>query len=477
MPLVKKRYRSHNDEEDDDGDEEQVRQASLKKRKTCAPDEDAKPTPTPKPSLPAFQSLPIVYPTINHHSKPMKESKQHTSRPTTSRKDTLERFQGCLSSPPTFPDNLYNAPTSLSDIPPLIASALNYTAKNGQKESVVARKCVFRVGSRQAGHSGPVWCVKWSPFSGNLLLSASADETVKIWDPWRSEKQIWEATVFSGGIRDASFCSDGTSVLFGGFGKRLYHVDIETGKVLLNLLQDAEITNVMERDRSFAFSLISGSILAIDPRDPYMATASSSDSAFTPSSTETDATGRYTRRVSGLPGPISSFAFLPPSSDAQQPLVVTCDPSNRSVSEYALSVWDWDSGRVLSTGLWNYPHSAYFALPHPHLSHFAVLTSENTIPIYSATHPYGLKRKKNRFKVCDPITSSRSQITFSPDGNIMYAGSATGQVHAFDYYSQNLLSSLPVFEAKNSVAAVSHHPILHSVIAVSSWNGSVCVYQ
>lgn len=470
MSLVKKRYRSEDDDADDASEEAQP---SLKKRKTCAPEETKDSKDSTKPSFSAFQPLPIIYPSLNLPSKDTGETKNHNRRQQHHATGPVERFQGCLSSPPTFPTSDPSYPTSLTDIPSHIASALQYTAKKGQKESVAARKCMFRA----SAHAGPVWSVKWSPCSGNLLMTSSSDESVKLWDVWGSGKAIWTAQVFSGGIRDSSFCSDGKSVLFGGYGRRLYRVDVETGKVLLNLHQEAEISKVSERDGNFLFSLVSGSILSIDPRDPYMAVASSSDSPFTPKNIDMDAAGRYTRRISGLPGKISSFAFLPSCDASSQPLVVTCDPSNRAVSEYAVSVWDWESGRAISTGLWNSPHAAYFALSHPTLSKFAVLTSDNSVAIYSSTHPYGLKRKKNRFKLNDPVTTSRSQISFSPDGKVLYVGAATGRVTAFDYETQHLLASIETFEAKESVAAVTHHPVLNSVIAVSSWNGNLCVYK
>jgi WD40 repeat protein len=64
------------------------------------------------------------------------------------------------------------------------------------------------------GHSGPVWCIAFSP-SGSILASGSTDKTIKLWDT-KSETEIATLTGHSSQVAALAFSGDGKRIASGG---------------------------------------------------------------------------------------------------------------------------------------------------------------------------------------------------------------------------------------------------------------------
>lgn len=471
MSLLRKSYR-RNDEEAIETSDDYLAGPPLKKPKSCAPEQiEATSQPKQAPVWDPFVPLEIIYPTTASSSKrqtPAQESKVAIHATTSTKSMTLT---------PSTPEPT-SAAWSASDTsrfgglfshPADVEAALSSTAKKGQKPSKVPRHLVWN-SAPSGGAASPVSRLQWSRHSGSLLATSSLDGYVRLWDVLRTSGRQVQAFKDCGGVRDVQFSSDGRSLIFGGVGRMLHMRDIETGKSLLNVAQEADVMNVSDSPEGLvAFSLSSGSILTLDPRDPHIC---SDSTVYSPHKTEKDAGGRFVRRICDLPGPITSFEFLAGST-----IAVTCDPNNRSVSEFALSVWDWESGRAIATGLWNSPLSAFYAIKHPTLSQFAVLTASNTVQAFSGHGDFRAKKKKSfQFEAGKLLSPHRSQISISPDGSLLYVGSGSGSVYAFKYENMGQAGVLNPF-GSNPISSLSHHPVLHSYLAVASWNGNVSVYS
>lgn len=465
MSLVRKSYR-RNDDEDEEAAVETYYVPPKKKAKSCAPENETPPPPVQIAAWDPFVPLQIIQPTVPQHpartsARPVQAERAAPAPLPVAAPQSLNSFAIWSAADVEQHGTLRSQPST-------IELAVASTLKKGRKAAKRAQHLLW-TSSTSAGGPVPVSRVQWDHVSGSLLATSSMDGCVKLWDVLRTPGRQVQTFQVVGGVRDVQFNADGRDLIFGGFGRTLYQFDIDYGKVKLKVPQEADIMNVHETsDGLLVFSLASGSILTLDPRDPHV---NAGLTTYAPLKTTKDAGGRFVRRICDLPGPVTSFAFLTEST-----VSVTCDPSNRSASEYAVSVWDWESGRALATGLWNSPLSAFYAVKHPSLSQFAVLTASNTVQAFAAHEPFRIKKKKSfQFETGKALSSHRSQLSISPDGSLLYVGTASGAVYSFNYETMSQGGTLKPF-GSNPISAVAHHPILHSHLAIASWNGEVSVY-
>lgn len=81
-------------------------------------------------------------------------------------------------------------------------------------------------------HTKAVTALRFFPGSGHLLLSASADSTVKIWDVYHERSLLRTFSGHSKAVSDATFNNDGTRFLSASFDRQIKLWDTETGTCL-----------------------------------------------------------------------------------------------------------------------------------------------------------------------------------------------------------------------------------------------------
>ena len=79
------------------------------------------------------------------------------------------------------------------------------------------------------GHSQGVNCVRWNPAESSLLLSASMDHVVNVWDTHKGGACTQRLTRHTGAVKDAKWGLCGSQVLSCGYDKTARLFSLETG--------------------------------------------------------------------------------------------------------------------------------------------------------------------------------------------------------------------------------------------------------
>lgn len=95
----------------------------------------------------------------------------------------------------------------------------------GQQQCYIPKKCIHT----WSGHTKAVSAIQLFPKSGHLILSASMDTRVKLWDIYHEGKCLRTYMGHSAAVRDVDFSPDGTEFLSAGFDRQMKLWDTETG--------------------------------------------------------------------------------------------------------------------------------------------------------------------------------------------------------------------------------------------------------
>lgn len=97
--------------------------------------------------------------------------------------------------------------------------------KQAEPTSYIPKSCVHT----WTGHTKGVHKIQWFPKTGHLLLSASMDTKIKIWDVYNSRKCMRTYQGHTKPVRDVAFSTDGKTFASCGYDKVVRYWDTETG--------------------------------------------------------------------------------------------------------------------------------------------------------------------------------------------------------------------------------------------------------
>lgn len=101
------------------------------------------------------------------------------------------------------------------------------------------------------GHTKQVNRIKFLPRTGHLLLSASADCRIKLWDVNKNRQNLATYIGHTEMVKDIDFTQDGRRFISCGYDKKLCYWDTETGKLIRSIsLKKLPICAILHPDRS-----------------------------------------------------------------------------------------------------------------------------------------------------------------------------------------------------------------------------------
>ncbi len=108
------------------------------------------------------------------------------------------------------------------------------------------------------GHSGEVYCCKFSP-DGNLLATAGHDKHIMVWDLFNDCRNSLHIRGHKNAILDLKWSSDSSQLFTASADKSVGVFDVEGGKKVKKFLAHEEIVNCVDVCNKGAIMIASGS--------------------------------------------------------------------------------------------------------------------------------------------------------------------------------------------------------------------------
>lgn len=300
------------------------------------------------------------------------------------------------------------------------------------------------------GHTKGVNCVRWNVTESyhHLLLSASMDHTVCVWDTREAGACMQSLANHTEAVKDAKWSDCGSQVLSCGYDKTARLFDVETGQEIKVFPHKNYVTCVQfhpSHPAPFLAGTFKSSILCWDRR-----------------------TGSVASTYSALFGQVQDMAFLPGAEE----FISAAEVVRRNSTNKGIMVWDFRSTAVLSNQIYQEAFTCTCLKVHPHESHFVAQSNGDYIALFSTRKPYKLNKFKRYegHKVC----GYHIGCDFSPNGKIICSGSADGKMFFYDHSTAHVMRTIEAHSAP--CVDVAYHPTLPSWVATCGWDGQVKVW-
>ncbi|ORY35742.1 putative pre-mRNA splicing factor [Naematelia encephala] len=321
-------------------------------------------------------------------------------------------------------------------IPTDVDVKLNPSEGTAPPNAYVPERCIHT----WTGHNKGVSAVRLFPKSGHLLLSASMDTKVKLWDVYHEGNCLRTFLGHSQAVKDVAFNNAGTKFLSASYDRHIKIWDTESGKCI-QAFSNGKIPNVVkfhpdgDKQNIFMAGMQDKKIIQYDTRAHEIVQT-------------------YDQHL----GPVNTITFV----DENRRFVTTSD-------DKTIRGWDYDIPVVIKYIAEPYMHSMPAVTLHPSKKYFACQSLDNQILIYSADGSFK-QNKKKRF-AGHTIAGYACAIGFSPDGKYISSGTGAGDVVFWDFKTGRIVKRL---RAHNQVV-IDHVwlPNEHSKVITASWDGLI----
>ncbi|KAF5741065.1 pre-mRNA-processing factor 17-like isoform X1 [Tripterygium wilfordii] len=291
-----------------------------------------------------------------------------------------------------------------------------------------------------SGHTKGVSAIRFFPKYGHLILSAGLDTKVKIWDVYNSGKCMRTYMGHSKGVRDISFCNDGTKFLTAGYDKNIKYWDTETGQVI-STFSTGKVPYVVK--------------LNPDEDKQNILLAGMSDKKIVQWDINS---GQITQEYDQHLGAVNTITFV----DNNRRFVTSSDDKSLRVWEYGIPV-------VIKYISEPHMHSMPAISLHPNSNWLAAQSLDNQILIYSTRERFQLNKKK-RF-AGHIVAGYACQVNFSPDGRFVMSGDGEGKCWFWDWKSCKVFRTVKCHEGV--CIGCEWHPLEQSRVATCGWDGLI----
>lgn len=292
------------------------------------------------------------------------------------------------------------------------------------------------------GHTKGVTCSKLFPRSGHLLLSASQDNTIKVWDVNKDRSCLRTMFGHNKAVKQVSFSGHGNIFASCSFDRSVKTWDTETGVCLFRVEHKTTPHCVV-----------------VHPQMEHIVLAGTHDHRILQWDTRS---GKIVQEYKEHLEAVNSITFI----DNDRRFVSTSD-------DKSIRVWDYDIPVCIKYIADASMHSMPAAAVHPHEEAIAFQSMNNIIYVYS-THDR-LSSTKRRFGG-HMVTGLACEPCFSPDGRYIVSGDGTGQIVFWDWHKTRCVKRITGAHTK-PIINVHWHPREPNKVISSSWDGDLKMWE
>ena len=250
-------------------------------------------------------------------------------------------------------------------------------------------------------HTKPITSLRFFPKSSHLLLSASADAKLALWDAYHSRSLLRTFSGHSKSITDTNFSPSGTTFLSASFDRQMKLWDTETGQCISRFTTGKTPHCILFTPTASGHEFLAGmadkKIIQFDTRS-----------------------GELVQEYDHHLGPINSLLFV----DEGRRFMSTSDDKSLRAWEYGIPVpikYIADPSMFALTRGCNHPSGKYVAYQ----------SGDNQIVVYAAGDKFRQNRKKG-FRGMN-TAGLAVDVAISPDGSIIASGDSGGYVCFWDW--------------------------------------------
>ncbi|WFD17993.1 hypothetical protein MCAP1_000204 [Malassezia caprae] len=302
---------------------------------------------------------------------------------------------------------------------------VNLRGEPGDQECFLPEFCIHTF----TGHTKGITALRLFPESGHLLLSASMDTKIKLWDVYHQGNCLRTFLGHSNAVRDITFSNDGRQFLSAGYDGQVKLWDTETGECLTAVgFEDVPVCVRFHPDADKQHIFLTGThgkrIVQYDMREKQI-------------------TQEYNEHM----GPVNTITFV----DQNRRFVSTSD-------DKSLRAWDYDIPVPIKLVADPLMHSMPSVTLHPSLRWLACQSMNNSICVYS-TENFKPRRKAFRGHT---TAGFACQVGFSPDGRFLSSGDSGGHLVFWDWKKGQELKRLQVHKD----VVIAHEWLPHETVRV-----------
>lgn len=283
---------------------------------------------------------------------------------------------------------------------------VNLHGDSGEEQCFLPKACVHT----WTGHTKAVSAIRLFPKSGHLLLSASMDTKIKLWDVYHEGSCLRTFMGHTKAVKDICFSNDGRRFLSASYDRQIKLWDTETGQCI-QAFSNGKIPHVVK--------------FHPDEDKQHIFLAGMSDKKIVQFDTTT---GEVTQEYDSHLGPVNTITFV----DENRRFATTSD-------DKTMRTWDFDIPVVIKYVADPLMHSMPAVTMHPNKKWLACQSLDNQIVVYAADS-FRQNRKKS-FRGHD-VAGYACQVGFSPDGRYLSSGDGNGNLVVWDWKSGRLLKRL-----------------------------------
>jgi pre-mRNA-processing factor 17 len=289
------------------------------------------------------------------------------------------------------------------------------------------------------GHTRGVTAIRFFPGSGHLLLSASQDMRVKLWDVHRDRQCLRTFLGHNKPVRDINFDPAGHRFVSAGYDKAIRYWDTETGKCVLGLEHSA-----------IPFCA------KFSPTEPHMLLAGGSDKRIVQWDLRS---GEVVQEYSQHLEAVNSITFF----DDGKRFVSTAD-------DKTIRVWDYGVPVTVRHIAEPDMHSMPAAALHPSGQHIVFQSLDNRVVTYACGQDK-FQQRGRRFGG-HSTAGYACNVGFSPDGKYLISGDGRGQLVCWDWKNGQVVRRIEGAHTKVCID-VQWNPQEPSRVATCSWDGTI----